>query len=65
MKSKEFNKKLKDLNIKELKDKLAELSFDLTQTKFKISLNEDKNNSKLNVLKTNIARINTEIRSRE
>lgn len=65
MKSKEFNKKIKDLSMKELKDYLAELSFDLIETKFKVSLNDEKHNSKVNVLKKNIARINTEIRKRE
>lgn len=65
MKSKEFNKKIKDLSIKELKDNLAELNFDLIETKFKVSLNDEKHNSKLSVLKKNIARINTEIRKRE
>lgn len=65
MKSKEFNKKIKDLSIKELKDNLAELNFDLIETKFKVSLNDEKHNSKVDVLKKNIARINTEIRRRE
>ena len=57
MKSKEFNKKIKDLSLKELKDNLAELSFDLVNTKFKVSLNDEKHNSKINELKKNIARI--------
>ena len=65
MKSKEFNKKIKDLSIKELKDNLAELNFGLIETKFKVSLNDEKHNSKVDVLKKNIARINTEIRRRE
>ncbi|HOC96191.1 MAG TPA: 50S ribosomal protein L29 [bacterium] len=65
MKSKEFNKKIKDLSLKELKDNLAELSFDLVNTKFKVSLNDEKHNSKINELKKNIARINTELRRRE
>lgn len=65
MKSKEFNKKIKDLSIKELKDNLAELNFDLIETKFKVSLNDEKHNSKVDMLKKNIARINTEIRRRE
>jgi len=64
MKSKEFNKKIKDLSLKELKDNLAELSFDLVNTKFKVSLNDEKHNSKINELKKNIARINTELRRR-
>jgi len=65
MKSKEFNKKIKDFSDKELKDTLAELSFESTQTRFKISLNEEKNNSKMNVLRKNIARIKTEIKHRD
>ena len=65
MKSKEFNKKIKDLSIKELKDMLAELNFDLIQTKFKVSLNDEKHNSKVDVLKKNIARIKTEMKKRE
>lgn len=65
MKSKEFNKKIKDLSIKELKNNLAELNFDLIETKFKVSLNDEKHNSKVDILKKNIARINTEIRKRE
>ena len=52
MKSKEFNKKIKDLSLKELKDNLAELSFDLVNTKFKVSLNDEKHNSKINELIT-------------
>lgn len=65
MKSKEFNKKIKDLSVKELNNNLAELNFDLIQTKFKVSLNDEKKNSKVDVLKKNIARIKTEIRKRE
>ncbi len=65
MKSKEFNKKIKDLSLKELKDNLAELSFNLIDAKFKVSLNDEKHNSKINELKKNIARINTELKKRE
>ena len=64
MKSKEFNKKIKDLSLKELKDNLAELSFNLIDAKFKVSLNDEKHNSKINELKKNIARINTELYKR-
>lgn len=65
MKSKEFNKKIKDLSDKELKDMLAELSLESTQTRFKISLNEEKNNAKVDVIRKNIARIKTELKNRD
>ena len=65
MKSKEFNKKIKDLSEKELKDMLAGLSLESTQVRFKVSLNEEKSNSKIDVLRKNIARIKTEIKNRD
>lgn len=64
MKSKEFNKKLKDLSVEELKNRLSELSAELIKAKFSVSLNNEKNVSKLSTFRRNIARTNTEISKR-
>ena len=64
MKSKEFNKKIKEMTIDELKANLSDLNKSLVESKFKVSLAELKNNAMIFINRKNIARIKTEINKR-
>lgn len=65
MKSKEFKKTIKDASIEDLKNKLSELNQKLVETKFAVSLNQDKNNSVVSKTRKQIAVLKTELTQRQ
>lgn len=65
MKNKQFNIKIRDMSIVELEDLLHDNSASLVKLKMNHSTAELENPIELRTLRKNVARINTELKSRE
>ncbi len=65
MKDKQFNIKLREMTTLELEDLLQDSSSSLTKLKMNHSTAELENPIELRTVRRNVARINTELKSRE
>ena len=58
-------KEIRELNAKELTDKLADLKAELFNLRFQHAINQLENPMRLNLVKKDIARVKTQIRANE